>query len=69
MLQILYNYNIRTLISTNNNDILKTKGKLKNMRDDIVDEYVTHKTSAVVVKVYHFKYFPIISHINYCLFT
>ena len=38
MLQILYNYNIRTLISTNNNDILKTKGKLKNMRDDIVDE-------------------------------
>ena len=29
-------------MSTNKSNILKTKGKLKIMRDNTVDEYVTH---------------------------
>ena len=33
---------MQTSISTNKTDILKTKGKLKFTRDNIVDEYVTY---------------------------
>ena len=36
-----YNLNLKTSISTNKSDNLKTKGKLKIMRD-IIDEYVPH---------------------------
>ena len=30
-------------------DILKMKGKLKNMRDNIVDEYVTHTMASRIM--------------------
>ena len=38
-------------------DILKTKGKLKIMRDNFVDEYVAHKEheiSVIILRIYHF---------------
>ena len=30
-------------------DILKTKGKLKIVRDDIIDEYVTHTMTSRMI--------------------
>ena len=43
------NYEIHSSISTNESDILKTKGKLKIMRD-IVENDVMHTMTSRIVK-------------------
>ena len=42
--------NINRQISTNKNDILKIKGKMNFMRENIVDELVTHTKTTRNVK-------------------
>ena len=49
----VHNQNIHTYTSTCKSDILKTKGKLKFMRDKIADEYVSHTMNTRNMKSAH----------------
>ena len=58
-----FNYEIQSQISTNKSDILKTQGKFKFKRENIVDNNVMHIMTITVMNSYKEISFFIISHI------